>query len=573
MKAISPKTLRVRLTLLVLLVVVPSLGLILYMASVQRVVATEAARENLSRTAILAASEVSRVFEGAQQLLVALAQFHEIRSGDPSRCGEVMSKLLAIYPFYTTLAVASPEGNVICSAGPLTNTVSLADRMWFRDALQTRDFTVSECRVDRLTGEASIDFGYPTEEAGRIQSVEFATLDLKYLNRRISAARLPASASLVIADRQGAVLAGLSAADSQGRPVPESSLSKTAVPYRGQGTAEIAGPDGIPRIYAFYPIGGKRGTVDAYVSVSMPTATALAEANQQLTSNFLGLTVVTLLALGAAWFGGHGIALRKANAELEQRVQERTKELAHEQLLLRMLMDSIPDTIYFKDMQSRFTRINRAQAGVLGVKSPDQAIGKTDSDFFAAEHAQAALADERRILESGHGLISKTERIRLADGQSRWVTATKVPLRDAQGTVVGLVGISRDVTEGVNAEHLLRNLIDNLPDLVYVKDTQGRYVIDNVTHRGFLGLRTPEDVVGKTAFDFYPREVAERIRADDQTVLEAKVPMLNREEEFTDHRGEKTKVSTSKVPYRDEEGNIVGLVCISRIVGARGNKR
>jgi PAS domain S-box-containing protein len=333
--------------------------------------------------------------------------------------------------------------------------------------------------------------------------------------------------------------------------------------------AEISDTDGVRRIYAFSPVGGRRGTADAYVSLSIPTAIALADANKQRANNLLGLAVVSLLALFAAWFGGHTIVLGKANDELEKRVQERTKELAHEQLLLRMLMDNMPDTIYFKDAQSRFTRVNRAQGEVLGLKSPEQAVGKTDFDFFTAEHAQTALADERRILDSGQGLISKSERIRRADGQFRWVTATKVPLRDDRGTVVGLVGISRDVTEHEKAEHLLHTLLDSLPDLVYVKDTQGGYVVDNRAHRDFLNLGTVDDIVGKTDLDFYPHELAERIRADDRAVLGAKVPQLNREEQLTNQRGEKAQVSTSKVPYRDEDGRIAGLVCITRIVGEK----
>jgi PAS domain S-box-containing protein len=234
-----------------------------------------------------------------------------------------------------------------------------------------------------------------------------------------------------------------------------------------------------------------------------------------------------------------------------------------------MLMDNIPDTIYFKDPQSRFTRINRAQAEVLGLPSPDQAVGKTDADFFTAEHAQAALADERRITESGVGLISKRERVRRADGSFRWMTATKVPLRDAHGTITGLVGISRDVTEVVRAEHLLQNLVESLPELIFVKDTKGRYVVDNATHRAFLGLRTLEDIVGKTAGDFYPRELAERIEADDRAVLDAQIAVQNREEQFTNYRGEKIRVSTSKIPYRDEQGKIAGLICVSRIIDER----
>jgi PAS domain S-box-containing protein len=570
MKTFSLNGLRVRLVLLVLLAVIPSLGLILYTARVQRLVATEAAHENLSRIASLTATDVSGMIEGAQQLLGGLAQFQEIRNASSTTCSAAMAKLLATYSFYTTLGVASPEGNIICSAVPLTNSVSVANQSWFQHAVQAREFTVGEWQIDRLTGKAFINFASPIVEGpGPVQAVVFASLDLRYLNRRITLNRLPEGATMVVFDRQGNILARSPMADLQSRLVPDIFPIQSIAGSRLHGTMEITDTNGVRQIYAFSPISGSQGTPVAYVGLNIPTVVALADANKQLSHNLLGLAVVSLLALAAAWFGGHTIVLGKANDELEKRVQERTKELAHEQMLLRMLMDNMPDTIYFKDARSQFTRVNRAQAEVLGLKSPDQAIGKSDFDFFTAEHAQAALADERRILESGQGLISKSERIRRADGQFRWVTATKVPLCDAQGSVVGLVGISRDVTEHEMTEHLLHNLLESLPDLVYVKDTQGRYLVDNPSHRAFLGLRTVEDIVGKTDFDFYPRELAEQIRADDQAVLEAKVPRLNREEQLADQRGEKTSVSTSKVPYRDEEGKIVGLVCVSRIIGKK----
>ncbi|HUJ09097.1 MAG TPA: PAS domain-containing protein [Verrucomicrobiae bacterium] len=567
MKAFSLSSLRVRLVLLVLLAVIPALGLILYTARVQRLVATEAAYENLSRTANLTATDVSGVMDGAQQLLGGLAQFREIRSDNPESCSTVMTKLLAMYSFYSTLGVASPDGTVVCSAVPLTNSVTVADQSWFHNAVKSREFAIGEWQTDRLTGKPCVDFASPISDGnGPVQSVVFAALDLRYLNRRISRIRLPEGATSVVFDRQGAILARSPETNWHIQSTPELFPFRAMAGSRGQGTMQIADTNGVQQIYAFSPINGKRGAADAYVSVSIPTEIALVDANKQLAHNLLGLTVVSLLALAAAWFGGHTIVLGKANDELERRVRERTKELAHEQLLLRMLMDNIPDTIYFKDTQSRFTRVNRAQAEVLGLKSADQAVGKTDFDFFTAEHAKAALADEQRILESGERLISKTERIRRADGQFRWVTATKVPLRDTEGISVGLVGISRDVTEHEMTEHLLHNLLDSLPDLVYVKDTQGRYLMDNPSHRAFLGLRTVEDIAGKTDFDLYPQEVAERIRADDQAVLDAKIPRLNREEQLADQRGEKVVVYASKVPYRDEEGKIAGLVCVSRII-------
>jgi PAS domain S-box-containing protein len=573
MKAISFSNIRVRLILLILLVAIPSLGVILYTARVQRQVATAAAHENLFRIATLTASDVYRVFEGAKQLLSDLTLNSEIRSGDPTACGVMMRKLQVMYPFYSSLGVSSPEGNVICDSVMLTNSLTIADRSWFRSAVQTRDFAVGEYEVDPLTGRGSIDFAYPIiNEDGRIQSVVFATLDLVHLNTQnkiLEVATLPQGRSVAVMDRRGTLLACFPLAECQGKTTPESSLIQSVVSYRGRGTEEFVGADGVKRICGFAPVGGKRGSVDAYVSVSLPTTVALAEVNQQLVRNLVALAGVGLIALVAAWFGGDAFVLGKLNSELEQRVQERTKELAHEQLLLRMLMDNIPDTIYFKDPQSRFTRVNRAQAEVLGLPSPDQAIGKTDADFFPAEQAQAALADERRITETGVGLISKRERVRRANGSFGWMTATKVPLRDLHGTITGLVGISRDVTDVVKVEHLLENLVESLPELIFVKDLHGRYVLDNATHRAFLGLRTLDDVVGKTASDFYPRELAERIEADDRAVLDAQTPVQDREEQFTNHRGEKIRVSTSKIPYRDEQGKIAGLICISRIIGER----
>ncbi|MDP3444883.1 MAG: PAS domain S-box protein, partial [Ignavibacteria bacterium] len=101
--------------------------------------------------------------------------------------------------------------------------------------------------------------------------------------------------------------------------------------------------------------------------------------------------------------------------------------LEKERELMQALMDNIPDTIYFKDRESRFIRINYTQARVLGVKKPEDAIGKTDLDFFQAEHADVSLLEEREMMESGISVVNKQEHIFTSNGW-RWFTATKVPL-------------------------------------------------------------------------------------------------------------------------------------------------
>ena len=120
--------------------------------------------------------------------------------------------------------------------------------------------------------------------------------------------------------------------------------------------------------------------------------------------------------------------------------------LAQEQSLLRSLMENIPDHIYFKDISSRFIRINKALAGRFGLSDATQAAGKTDFDFFAKEHAQPALESEKKIMKAGQPLVGLEEKETWPDGRETWVSTTKMPLRDSKGQVIGTFGISRDIT-------------------------------------------------------------------------------------------------------------------------------
>ena len=146
------------------------------------------------------------------------------------------------------------------------------------------------------------------------------------------------------------------------------------------------------------------------------------------------------------------------------------EELELEKYLLKTLMDNIPDTIYFKDLDSKFIRINKAQAELLGVNNCDGAIGKTDFDFFRTQHAEDAFNDEVKLFKTKKSLISKAEYIQLANGKSKWVTATKVPVLDNKGNVSGLVGMSRDITDLKNANIKIQKYAKELQYLNLSKD-------------------------------------------------------------------------------------------------------
>ncbi|MBI5688069.1 MAG: PAS domain S-box protein [Verrucomicrobia bacterium] len=130
--------------------------------------------------------------------------------------------------------------------------------------------------------------------------------------------------------------------------------------------------------------------------------------------------------------------------------------LAREQSLLNSLITTIPDNIYFKDLNSRFVRINEAMSRSFGLRNASDVVGKTDSDFFAAEHAREALEDEKRVMGRGESMISKEEKEIWPDGRVTWVSTTKVPLRDKSGKITGLVGVSRDITAHKQTEEEIR---------------------------------------------------------------------------------------------------------------------
>lgn len=123
---------------------------------------------------------------------------------------------------------------------------------------------------------------------------------------------------------------------------------------------------------------------------------------------------------------------------------------------LQALLDNMPDLIFFKDTDSRFTRVNRAYAAHVGCADPGAVIGRTDRDLFPAAAVREYLADEQRLLTTGDALIGKPESHRGADGQTCWVLTNKAPIHDRDGHIMGLVGIARDITELKQVEDDLR---------------------------------------------------------------------------------------------------------------------
>lgn len=134
--------------------------------------------------------------------------------------------------------------------------------------------------------------------------------------------------------------------------------------------------------------------------------------------------------------------------------------LATERDLVDTLLEHIPDRVYFKDLESRYLRINRSMAALIGLQDPIEATGRSDFDFFSKDYATATQEDERSVIESGHPLFGHIERETLRDGQGCWVLTTKMPLKTSDGEVIGTFGISRDITQFKETEEELERALD-----------------------------------------------------------------------------------------------------------------
>jgi len=243
--------------------------------------------------------------------------------------------------------------------------------------------------------------------------------------------------------------------------------------------------------------------------------------------------------------------------------------------MLRTVLDTIPVRVFWKDRDSVYVGGNRALAQDCGYDNPEALVGKTDFDTVSVATAELYRADDRRVMETGEAKLNFEEPQRRRDGSVGWLRTNKVPLRDQQGRVIGVLGTYEDITERKQAEEalaqereLLATVINLLPDSVYVKDRDSRFLLANQVVATRLGKARPTDVLGLTDGDFYPVATAAGYRADEEQVL-AGAAIREKEEHVVYPQGQVLTVLTTKVPLRNRQGDVVGLVGVGRDITER----
>ncbi|MFA6961830.1 MAG: PAS domain S-box protein [Opitutaceae bacterium] len=236
---------------------------------------------------------------------------------------------------------------------------------------------------------------------------------------------------------------------------------------------------------------------------------------------------------------------------------------------LRAIIEAEPECVTVMAGDGRVLEVNRAGLEMLEADSLADVQRNDSMEFIVPEHRPAFGDLLRRVMSGESGLLEFE--ITGLKGRRRWLEMHATPLRDSGGRIQSLLGVTRDITERkiavekLAAERtLLRTLIDVLPDSIYVKDSESRFLVCNETCAHFIGAKNAAEVIGKTDASFHPPEKAERFRHTELGILTRGEKMINNEAAFIRADGSRLVLVSSKVPLRDGDEKIIGIVGTDR---------
>ncbi|MBW4659688.1 MAG: PAS domain-containing protein [Drouetiella hepatica Uher 2000/2452] len=323
----------------------------------------------------------------------------------------------------------------------------------------------------------------------------------------------------------------------------------------------------------------------------------------------LPVTFETYYAPLEGWFEVHAHPFEEGLSVYFKEISDRKRietDLYKSQQILQSVMDTIPQSLFWKDRQSVFLGCNQNFAHGCSVNSPREVIGKTDYDFiWSREEADAFRAMDAQVMESDTPILHVIELFESIDHQQVWLDYSKFPLYDAEGTVVGMIGMYENITDRKHHEMLLQQtnedlerrvaartielqqlvaqleqevlerqrteaelreskqmlelVFDTLPQRIFWKDRQLNYLGCNKLFAQDAGLASPEQIIGKNDFELSWKELAHLYRADDAAIIESNIPRLNFEEPYTSEDGASAWVITSKIPMTNERGEVFGV--------------
>ena len=273
------------------------------------------------------------------------------------------------------------------------------------------------------------------------------------------------------------------------------------------------------------------------------------------------------------------------------------EQLREKEEFLRLVINNIPQLIFWKDINSVYLGCNQVFAQLLaGTNNPDDVVGQTDFDFSrTTEQAQKLRTSDSLVMDTDTPECHFVEEVLQPDGKQRWVKTNKIPLHDAAGKVIGILGTSEDITEHKQAELLLKEynqtlereveertralrkqeaflrvIMDNIPQLIFWKDIDSVYLGCNKRVAQFVQLETPKHIVGKTDFDLVWKTAAKYFQQQDRSVMDQNLPKYRLVESIEQPDGSIFWGETNRIPLHDEtDDQVVGVLCTVEDITAR----
>ncbi|MFH1633872.1 MAG: PAS domain S-box protein, partial [Chloroflexota bacterium] len=546
MKNISFTSLRARLMLLVLAVIVPVLGLSVYNGIEGRNNDRLDALADARRLAQNAAMLYEHTIMETRQILFTLTQMPQFRQQDPAACSKIFADLLEQTESYSGFAAAKPNGDVFASAPSLAKPVSFADRPWFQHLVQTRSFVIGEYSIGRLSGKPAVVLGYPVlDHTGQLMAVFSAGLDLGRLQQTLLKIDLPEGTNLTIIDRDGTIL--LRFPDPEkfvGKKMSNKSIVKTMLTKK-EGAQEGVDLGGVPRLYGYTTIGS--GIESIHISVGIPEQIAYADVKRHMAIEFTLLGLVSMLALLGAWLFGKKLILSPVNRLLDVTRQLAGGDLtartgrsndAGELGLLASNFDQMADSLQRRHDERKLAeealrksteKLMKAQRvarmGFLdwNLKTNEMSWSDETYNLYGIDpHKRKSTTEltmqlvhpnDREFIDKNLEMAVKGEkgysidhRVIRPDGKVIWVHAQAELVRDAEGNPESLLGTVVDITDMKLAEEKLRITqfsVDQAAESVAWIEEDGRYRYVNDVYCRLLNY-SRDELLSMWVFDVNP---------------------------------------------------------------------
>ena len=486
-------SIRKQFYLMALIFALPAVVLLIHSGLDKRSEDIEEAQEDIQQLTESIASEQQNLVAGAEQLMSVLAQLPEVRGHDIAKTRKILSDTLAVNPQYSNIIISDRAGTIWASAAPAKSAVSIPDRLFFKSALATGQFSSGEYTISRISGTPMINFGYPfRNQKGEVAGVIGVNLGLEYLRDSLECMKLPSGASYLTTDRTGVILSrGISQSKTVGQRVAGADFRQMQEgPVAGD--HKITGVDGIEQFSCYRKLflKGER-TPCLYIRSTISVQDVMTHANKALFVNLAFFAPFMLLAFILVWiickysFLDRISVLLKASqrlagGDLQARVHHLVKggelgelgcafdamacaleqdssarklaedALRESQRFLQAISDTEPDCVSLHARDGSILMMNRAGVAMIEADSFSQIKLQSVLPQVAAEFREDFKNFTKEVFQGKKGSL-EYEFVGLK-GARLWFDTHAVPFCSKQGEITSLLAVTRDVTRRKQAE-------------------------------------------------------------------------------------------------------------------------